>query len=103
MYRGAESMWQELRDYWLPLMLFVGTLLVAVVLLVVVLVMPLVAEYLPFSSRLLKLFLEDATVRRTSLAGAIGLIVTAFVFFRPSASMLTRKSSSKKSPHDTMA
>ena len=96
-------MWHELRDYWLPLMLFVGTLLVAVLLLAIVLVTPFVVEHLPFSHRLLTLFLHDATVRRTSLAGALGLIVTAFVFFRPNASVLSRKSSSRKSPHDTMA
>lgn len=32
--------------------------------------------------RLLELYAEDMTVRRTSLACAIGLGVTAFVFFR---------------------
>ncbi len=31
----------------------------------------------------LALFARDAVVRRISLAGAIGLVVTAFVFFRP--------------------
>lgn len=96
-------MWQELRDYWLPLMLFVGTLLVAILLLLLVIATPFVIDYLPNSNRLLDLFREDGTVRRTSLAGALGLIVTAFVFFRPNAAVLSRKSSSTKSPHDTMA
>jgi hypothetical protein len=35
--------------------------------------------------RLLGLFAQDATVRRTSLASAAGLVVTASVFFRPAA------------------
>ena len=34
------------------------------------------------SSRLLTLFAEDATVRRTALAGALGVLVTGSVFFR---------------------
>jgi hypothetical protein len=33
--------------------------------------------------RVLALFAHDAALRRTSLAGAAGLIVTACVFFRP--------------------
>ena len=86
-------MLQELRDYWLPLMLFVGTLLVAAVLLLLVLLMPFLVEYVP----MLALFAEDTTVRRTSLAGALGLLVTAFVFFRPKASIL----SPKKPPSDS--
>jgi hypothetical protein len=35
--------------------------------------------------RVLRLFAEDVAVRRTSLASALGLVVTAFVFFRPPA------------------
>ena len=92
-------MWQELRDYWLPLMLFAAALFVAVVLLALAIAMPFAIEYLP-SVPLLQLFAEDATVQRSSIAGAIGLIVTAFVFFRPGAS---RKPSTKKPPHDTVA
>ncbi len=34
--------------------------------------------------QLLLLFARDAVVRRISLAGAVGLAATAFVFFRPS-------------------
>jgi hypothetical protein len=94
-------MWQELRDYWLPLMLFTAALVVAVTLLVLVAALPLVKDWLPFSHSLLDLLAEDTTVRRTSIAGAIGLIVTAWVFFRPNT--LARKSSPKKSPPDTMA
>jgi hypothetical protein len=32
---------------------------------------------------LFRLFADDATVRRTALASALGLFVTAWVFFRP--------------------
>lgn len=92
-------MWHELRDYWLPLMLFAGTLLLAIALLVLVSIAP----FLPPAHALLDLFAHDATVRRTSLVGAIGLVVTACVFFRPNAAALARKSSSKKPPNDTMA
>ena len=94
-------MLQELRDYWLPLMLFAGTLLVAVVLLMLVALMPFAIEYMPIPP--LTLFAADATVRRSAIAGAIGLIVTAFVFFRPNASVFARKVPSKKPPTDTMA
>ena len=55
-------MLQELRDYWLPLMLFAGTLLVAVVLLMLVALMPFAIEYMPIPP--LTLFAADATVRR---------------------------------------
>jgi hypothetical protein len=96
-------MWHELRDYWLPLMLFGGTLLFAVLLLALVVAAPYMLDYLPAPQDLLKLFADDVTVRRTSIAGAIGLIVTAFVFFRPNASVLGRKSSARKPANDTMA
>ena len=94
-------MWQELRDYWLPLMLFTLALIAAVLLLALVAALPYVVDRLPFGHPLLDLLAEDATVRRTSIAGAIGLIVTAWVFFRPNT--LGRKSSPKKPPSDTMA
>ena len=94
-------MLQDLRDYWLPLLLFAGTLMVAVILLLLVALMPLVVEYVPMAP-VLPLFADDATVRRSAIAGAIGLIVTAFVFFRPDSSVLARKSA-KKPAGDTMA
>ena len=37
----------------------------------------------PIWERLFRLFADDATVRRTALASALGLFVTAWVFFRP--------------------
>jgi hypothetical protein len=42
--------------------------------------------------RVLALFAEDRAVRRTGLASALGLVVTAYVFFRP------RPSHTAKSP-----
>jgi hypothetical protein len=59
--------------YWL-------TALVAAGLLGLVVVAPLVAS--SAGGRILQLFAEDVTVRRTSIASAIGLLVTARVFFR---------------------
>ena len=96
-------MWQDLRDYWLPLLLFAAALLAAVVLLTLVIAMPFANAHLPFEHPLLDLFAEDATVRRSSIAGAIGLIVTAFVLFRQNGSVLSRKAASKKPTQDTMA
>ena len=94
-------MWQELRDYWLPLMLFGGTLLVAVLLLALVGTAPYLLDFWPHEFP--RLFAEDTTVRRTSIAGAIGLIVTAFLFFRPNASVLGRNAATRQSSRDTMA
>ena len=91
-------MLQALREYWLPLLLFAATLLIAVALLLAVVVAPL----LPVTHVLIALYADDATVRRTSLAAAVGLIVTAFVFFRPNAAVL-RKAAPKKPAHETMA
>jgi hypothetical protein len=95
-------MWQELRDYWLPLMLFASVLLIALLLLILVAAAPYLLEVAD-PHDMIKLFAEDATVRRASIAGAIGLIVTAFVFFRPNASVLARRSTARKSGSDTMA
>jgi hypothetical protein len=46
------------------------------------LVLLLAAPWLESPPRLLKLFAEDQTVRRTAFASALGLLVTASVFFR---------------------
>lgn len=78
-------MFQELRDYWLPMMLFVAALLTAAMLLLLVALMPFVVDHVAVNFVLLNLFAGDVVVRRTSIAGAVGLIVTAFVFFRPRA------------------
>jgi len=49
-------------------------------------------------SRVLALFAQDAVVRRTAFASAVGLTVTAFVFFRPAGRSATRKSSKPPPP-----
>jgi hypothetical protein len=96
-------MWQALRDYWLPMLLFAGASLIAIVLLVLVAAMPYAREHLPIAHPLLDLFADDATVRRCSIAGAIGLLVTAFVFFRPNTPVFARKTSPKPPRDNTMA
>jgi hypothetical protein len=55
-------------------------LLFAVGLLGLLLASPFLVAYT--SSRIVGLFADDSSVRKTALAGAIGLAVTAFVFFR---------------------
>ena len=84
-------------------MLFGGALLIAILLLGSVAAAPYLIDAIPDAHAMIKLFAADATVRRASIAGAIGLIVTAFVFFRPNASVLRRRTAARKSGHDTMA
>ena len=70
---------------WLPRSLFRVTVLAATVLLGGVALAPALGDGgvgLGGWSRLLNLFAHDPVVRRTALAGAIGLYVTAGVFFR---------------------
>jgi len=85
-------MWQRL--------FFFLALLVAALLLALVFVTPWVIDSLPSENSLLQLFVEDTTVRRSSIAGAVGLIVTAYIFFRPGAPVLGRKHAPKKPPPD---
>lgn len=71
---------------WLPWVLFRLTAGVSALLLALVLLAPLLddAEAETTGSRsLLVLFARDATLRRTAIASALGLLVTAGVFFRP--------------------
>jgi hypothetical protein len=72
---------------WLPRWLFRLTLLVAMGLVGLVLVAPMCDDEpgRPNSdwARLLALFAHDLAVRQSALASAVGLYVTAFVFFRP--------------------
>ncbi|MBI3821249.1 MAG: hypothetical protein HY289_01050 [Planctomycetes bacterium] len=72
-------MWQDVRDYWLPWMLFTASLLAAAVFVLLVSAAP----QCPFAIPGIELFADDPVVRRSSIAAAIGLVVTAFVFFRP--------------------
>jgi len=89
-------MWDLLRDFWLPRLLFVTTLALAVLFALVVLCAPWVAE--KDQPGLLALFAGDAIVRRTTVAGAVGLAVTACVFFRPGGFLFLRSRAEKKTP-----
>lgn len=65
---------------WLPRLLFrlAGTASAGLILLV------LLAPLLDHGGvRLLAVFARDATMRRTALAGALGLLASACIFFRP--------------------
>jgi hypothetical protein len=64
----------------LPAVLFYLSVLSATALVALVCVTPLLDDT---ASRWLLLFGHDALLRRTALVSAVGLVVTAFVFFRP--------------------
>ena len=91
-------MWERLNERWLPRVLFLLTLGLAALLVALALLAPLIEA----ESSLLRLFAEDATVRRTSWFCAAGLAVTAFVFFRPTG-VFRRKKGSRPTPPSTMA
>ena len=76
---------QTMAEAWLRRWLFRCSLMFAAVLAALVVVAPWLAgdSAAPAPSRLLTLFGHDATLRRTALAGAAGLAVTAFIFFQP--------------------
>jgi hypothetical protein len=79
-------MLERLRETWLPRLLFVLTTAAALGLLLAVLLAPRLAEGLGPADDgldLVRLFARDAVVRRTAVASGLGLLVTAFVFFRP--------------------
>jgi hypothetical protein len=65
----------------LPAVFFCLSVVAALALLGLVWISPLLGELSP---RWLYLFGHDALLQRTSLVSAAGLVVTAFVFFRPS-------------------
>jgi hypothetical protein len=70
---------------WIPRLLFVLTVGCGVCLLALVLLCPLLAATtIPASGwpRLVGLFAHDAVVRHTAIAGALGLLATAWIFFR---------------------
>jgi hypothetical protein len=79
-------MLERLRETWLPRLLFVLTAAAALALLLAVLLAPRLAEGPRGAGGeldLVDLFARDAVVRRTAVASGLGLLVTAFVFFRP--------------------
>jgi hypothetical protein len=87
----------------MPRLLFRLTLALAGLLAVLVAAGPLLdREGLP---EFVALFARDATVRRTAVASAAGLAVTAWVFFRPAGRgrTLPRKSRKPRRPPPTGA
>ena len=81
---------------WLPGLLFFTTVLMSVGLMAVVVLGPFLVERMVQPPVVLLLFGFDMTVRRTAIAGALGLIVTAFVFFLPA--FLKKKKAPKETP-----
>ena len=92
-------MWQRVRDYWLPRLLFLGTLGAAGGLGLAVLAAP----WGPASVAVVGLFAADPTVRRTALASAVGRPVTAFVFFRPAGRPAARRGAARAGPPGDIA
>src|SRR5262245_49072645 len=96
-------MWQRIREYWIPKLLFTATMILGLTLIILVAGMPFVVDMLPPPLGPMTMFANDTTVRRSALAAAIGLIVTAFVFFRPGGNISGKKRSPAKSSADTIA
>jgi hypothetical protein len=86
-------MWDRICNVWLPRVFFAVTLVTAAVLSLLVAVSPWLPDDVA-AFPLLELFAQDRTVRRTALACAGALAVTAFVFFRPAR----RKKASRDEP-----
>jgi hypothetical protein len=84
----GSTMWEQLRDFWVPRILFTLTMGLAVVLVGMVLLAPSLGN--KTDTEIVNLFASDAIVRRTSLASAVGLVVTAYVFFRPGGYLFFR-------------
>jgi hypothetical protein len=82
-----SDMWERFCDFWLPRLLFAATLGAAGMLAALVVAAPWLADSQP---SVLSLFAGDVVVRRTSLASAAGLVVTAYVFFRPGGVLFFR-------------
>ena len=71
---------RRLPTSWLPRWLFRLSWLASAALILVVFLAPRLDNKVP--SRVLTLFARDAALRRTAVASAVGLAVTACVFFR---------------------
>jgi hypothetical protein len=69
--------------FWLPRLLYFLILLIAAVLILLVILSPWLDNWVDV--RVISFFAHDRTLRSTSVASALGLIVTACVFFRPAA------------------
>jgi hypothetical protein len=83
------------------LILFSATLLCAALLMVAAGGGPYLAAAITEPHDVLKLFGTDMTVRRTAFVSALGLVATAFVFFRPTT--VKKKKAGKDSVNMTGA
>jgi|SRR5579884_2459843 len=88
---------------WLPRLLRWLSLLTAGVLFALVFLSPLLdneSAQAAGCQRLLALFAGDKSVRRSALASGVGLVVTAFVFFKspPRSPLDARHSTSSRPP-----
>jgi hypothetical protein len=83
--QNETSMLPNIPTPWLPKLLFRLTVVLALALFLVVFIAPWVAPGPPSSDRwslVLAAFARDVVVRRTAVGAGVGLLVTAFVFFR---------------------
>ena len=86
---------------WVPRLLFWLTVGLAAALLASVLLAPVVPQgetQASVWSRLVALFAQDLTLRRTAVASAVGLIATACVFFNPPGNPWRNRSRGSKAP-----
>jgi hypothetical protein len=109
---SAVSFWAMLRPRqvagmglfhfaWLPRFLFAVTMGLALLLGTTVLAAPLAAQFRATRTVLvIHLFAHDATLRKTALASACGLAITAWVFFRPPR---TPRPAPEKATHESPA
>src|SRR5262245_56766191 len=98
-------MFRRLLTRWVPGVLWVSTLGITTFLLAVLVVAPLLArsdEANEGWSRILGLFARDVLVRRTALASAVGLVVTACVFFRPPGLRPAKRGADGSASSDTV-
>lgn len=86
---------------WFAWLVYRLLLLIAVALILLVIAAPWVENRV--SSRVLAVFARDTTLRRTALASAVGLIVTAYVFFRLPGSARREASTPRQSPPSDVA
>lgn len=84
--------------------LFWLTLTVSLALIALVFISPLFSreERVGGWSRLLALFARDVAVRRTAITGALGLAVTARVFFRPTRAASDRLQLTRPAPKNVI-
>ena len=90
-----------MKSSWFPRLLYYLSLMAAAALILLVILSPLVDNKV--SLRWLTVFANDPTLRRTAVASALGLVVTACVFFRTPGSGRQKSSGSSQAPPSDMA